>query len=699
MRRSSRHTQLTPQRVWPQLLLGAWLALPVLCRGQAVAGPDSQALLLARQANANWALPAGTYAGNRFITIEQIGKSNVGELREAWRTAISDDGEQEAAPIVWNGRMYVSTPHGGVLALDATTGKLLWHAPYNPAYVLLFAVNRGVGIADGNIFIATQDCKIVALDLATGEKVWAVQGCQDTSNSFYSMAAYVYKGQIIVGTGGGDNGTCGLVSAFSTKNGQRLWDWYTIPGPGEPGHETWPGDSWKHGGAAVWPRLAIDQDSDTLFVAPGNPGPDLYLAGRKGPNLYSDSLVALDISGSKPRIKWYYQLLANDTHDNDPAMIPVLFEGRVGRTMHHLVAIGDKAGDFVILDRETGQVMHRLAVSKQKNRDKPTTVKGDEVCPNHGGGIEWNGGAYDPASNLFIVPSTEECGVFKLTSAAPPQYIPGQPYEGGPLPKRRLATGTVSAIDVDTGRLRWRKAMPYPADGGVLITSTGLAFTSDVGGNVYAFDAATGEEYWKYDTHSAITAPLSAYSINGTEYLAVVVGQAGNQATPNLPKSEGSRVIAFAIGNAKTIDNGTTGQVALANVAQEKGSYAAGPPDKSTGTAPYTKEQVTQGAAAYAKECAVCHGAQLQGVSAPALTGPGFGRSHLTAEQLRAVVVQQMPLTAPASLTPDEYAQIMAYLLAYACVQPAGGGQQPFPSEDLPALQQVQLGSATCTPK
>jgi len=434
-------------------------------------------------------------------------------------------------------------------------------------------------------------------------------------------------------------------------------------------------------------------------VAPGNPGPDLFLAGRKGPNLYTDSLVSLDISGPKPKIKWYYQLLANDTHDNDPAMIPVLFDGTVGRSMRHLVATGDKAGNFVILDRENGQLLHRIALSKQKNIDSPTTVQGEEVCPNHGGGIEWNGGAYDPASNLFIIPSTEECGVFKLTSAAPPQYIPGQPFEGGPLPRRQNATGDLSAVDVDTGRLRWRKALPYPADGGVLITSTGLAFSSDVGGNVYAFDAATGQEYWKYDTRSAITAPLSAYSINGTEYLAVVVGQAGNQQTPNLPKSGGSHVIAFAIGNAKTIVNGTSGQVALSKVPQEKGSYAEGPPDKSTGTAPYTAQQVTQGAAAYARECAVCHGAQLQGISAPALTGPSFGRSHLTAEQLRAVVVQQMPLTAPGSLKPDEYAQIMAYILSYDCVQPAGGGQQPFPNDDLPALQQVQLGSATCTPK
>ena len=680
-------------------LLCASLSLPLLCWSQTVAGPNARTLLAAGQDNANWLLPAGSYAGNRYVVLTEIGKFNVGDLGQAWRTMIADDGEQEAAPIVWNGRMYISTPHDGVLALDATNGKLLWQAPYNPAYVLLFAVNRGVGLADGKVFIATQDCRVLALDAATGKKVWDVQGCRDTSNSWYSMAAYVYKGQIIVGTGGGDTGTRGLVSAFSVQDGKRLWDWYSIPAPGEPGHETWPGDSWKHGGGAVWNGLAIDPDSDTLFVAPGNPGPDLYLKGREGRNLYTNSLVALDISGPKPRMKWYYQLVTNDTHDIDPAMIPVVFEGRVDGTMRHLVAIGDKAGNFVILDRQSGRVVHRLALSKQQGLDTPPTVQGNEVCPNHGGGIEWNGGAYDPASNLFLVPSTDECGVFKLSSDAPPQYIPGQPYEGGPLPRRQNATGTLSAVDVHTGKLRWRKALPYPADGGVLITSTGLAFTSDVGGNLYAFEAATGHQYWKHDTGSAIVAPISAYSINGTEYLAVVVGEAGNQQTPNLPSSEGSRVIAFTIGTAQTIVNDTTGQVALANAPNGRGGESEGPPDKSTGTAPYTKEQVAQGGAIYAKDCAVCHGAELQGVSAPALTGPSFGRAHLNAEQLRTIVVQTMPLTAPGSLKPEEYADIMAYLLSYACVQPSGGGAQPLPSEDLPALRQVELGSATCMPK
>jgi alcohol dehydrogenase (cytochrome c) len=673
-------------------------ALPLLSAADP-SGPGAPALLGASADNSNWILPARTYAGNRYTTLTQINKTNVGDLGQTWVTAIADDGEQEAAPIVWNGRMYVSTPHGGVLALDATTGKLLWQAPYNPAYVLLFAVNRGVGLASGKVFMATQDCRILALDAATGKKVWDVQGCRDTSNSWYSMAAYVYKNQIVVGTGGGDTGTIGLVSAFSIQDGKRLWDWRSIPGPGEPGHETWPGESWKHGGGAVWSGLAIDQDTDTLFVAPGNPGPDMILKGREGRNLYTNSLVALDISGKTPKMKWYYQLVQNDTHDEDPAMIPVLFDGRVGGQPRRLVAIGDKAGNFVILDRQTGKVVHRLALSKQKGLDTPPTTNGEEVCPNHGGGIEWNGGAYDPASNLFLVPSTEECGVFKISSDIPPQYIPGQPYEGGALPRRQNATGVLSAVDVDTGKLRWRNALPYPAAGGVLVTSTGLAFSSDVGGSLYAFDAATGHEYWKNDTGSSIVAPFSAYSVNGTEYLAVVVGEAGNQQTPNLPATEGSRVMAYTIGPAAPIVNSSAGQVALAKAQMGPGRESEGPAERSTGSAPYTKQQVAQGGEIYAKDCAVCHGANLQGVSAPALTGPSLGRSHLNGSQLRTVVVQTMPLTAPGSLKPDEYAAVMAYLLSYDCVQPSGGGQQEFPTQDLPDLQHVELGSATCPVK
>jgi alcohol dehydrogenase (cytochrome c) len=313
--------------------------------------------------------------------------------------------------------------------------------------------------------------------------------------------------------------------------------------------------------------VALDQANDILFVAPGNPGPDMVLKGREGRNLYTDSLVALDISGPKPKIKWYYQILQNDTHDDDPAMIPVLFDGRVAGQTRPLVAIGDKAGNFLVMDRTTGKVVHRLALDNQTGLNTQPSRDGTAACPNHGGGIEWNGGAYDPNSNSFIVPSTEECAIWKITSDDP-QYIPGQPYTGGPLPKRRNGTGMLTSIDVSTGKIRWRNALPYPAEGGVLITATGLAFTSDVGGNLYAFDASSGRQYWKEFTGSAVVAPISAYWLNGNEYLTVVVGEAGNQQTPNLPASQGSRVIAYRLGSARTIVNEATGQVALAKAPQ-----------------------------------------------------------------------------------------------------------------------------------
>jgi alcohol dehydrogenase (cytochrome c) len=661
------------------------------------AAPSAATLLNAGSDNADWLLPARTYAGNRYTELGGIDKSNVGALKVAWSTEIADDGEQEASPIVWHGTMFLSTPHDGVLALDARSGKLLWQAAYNPAYVLLYAVNRGVGLADGKVFIATQDCRVIALDAATGKSIWNVQGCRDTSNSFYSMAAYVYKDQVIVGTGGGDNGTIGLVSAFRIEDGKRLWDWQSIPGPGQPGHETWPGDSWLHGGGAVWSGMALDQDNDTLFVAPGNPGPDMVDTGRKGENLYTDSLVALDISGTTPKMKWYYKIVHEDTHDTDPAMIPVLFQGNVRGQSRALVAVGDKAGNFVLLDRNDGQLVYRLVLSNQTGLDTAPSLEGTQACPNHGGGIEWNGGAYDPASNSFLVPSTDECAIWKVVTDTP-VYVPGQPYTGGPLPKRQNGTGVLTSIDVSTGKVRWRNPLPYPAEGGVLITATGLAFTSDVSGSIYAFDAQSGKQYWKNVIGSGVVAPISAYSIDGVEYLAVVAGKAGNQQTPNLPPSSGSRVVAYRLGSAAPIRNDATGQVALARYSNAAGESAP-TAQASIGTAPYSAQQVAQGGSVYAKACASCHGANLQGISAPALTGPAFGRSHLNAAQVRTVVMQTMPLTNPGSLTPDEYASVMAYLLRYDCVLPSGGGKQLFPTIALPALQQVQLGGTSCPPK
>jgi len=648
--------------------------------------PDAHTLLNADKSDGDWLLPAKSYFGNRFSGLTKITPENVGTLGLAWKTQIADDGQQEASPIVSNGTMYIATPHDNVLALDARSGKLKWQFPYNPP-VILFAVNRGVGIEDGKVFLGTQDCRVIALDAETGKPVWDVPGCRDATNSFFSMAAYVYKDNVILGTGGGDNGNRGYVSAFSVVDGKKHWDWETIK------RDTWPGKSWVHGGADVWMGVAVNPRTSTLFVTPGNPGPDMILKGREGEDLYSNSIVALDISGKAPRVKWHYQLLKDDTHDADPAMVPVLFTGEVGGAARDLVAVGDKTGNFFIFEQASGKLIHRLAVSDQKGIDNLPTLEGTPGCPNHGGGIEWLGGAYDPKSNLFVLPSTDECGLWKLTTEHP-EYIPGQTFTGGPLPKRNNGTGVIRAIDVATGGVRWQVTTPYPAQGGALITATGIVFTSDLGGTVYALDVTTGKQLWKADTGSSICAPFATYMADGDQYLAILVGQGGNQQIPSLPATHGSHVLVYRLGAGQTIVNGTEGQTPLAAIPLSGASAQIA----GTGSAPYTTEQVARGQTVYGAQCSVCHGDKLQGVSAPALTGPAFAKSHLNVSEMRSVVATQMPLTAPGSLSPGDYASIMAYVLSYDCVKPAGGGKTPFPTKDEPELAKVTVGGKSCPP-
>ena len=673
------------------------LVLVAACSGgRGGTAPETPApLLQAASDGADWLIPGKTYAGNRFTTLTQIDPSNVGSLKKAWVTAVKDDGEEEASPIVLNGTVYVSTSHDNVLALDGKSGALKWAFGYNPAYELQYAVNRGVGFSNGNLYIVTQDCRLIAIRATTGSQVFNVPACHDTTNTWYSTAAYVYKDKVIVGTSGGDLGGSGLVSAFSANDGSRLWDWHTVAQPGQPGHNTWPGDSWVHGGAAVWAGLSIDQDTDTLYAAPGNPGPNLTTYGREGKNLYADSVVALDISGQSPKLKWYYKVSPNDVHDNDPSMPPVLFTGKVFGADRRLLAVGDKAGDFVILDRTTGKLVSRLAVSNQQGIFTTIpTVAGTFACPNHGGGIEWNGGSYDAATNYFMIPSTQECAVWKITYTGTVPYIPGQPYTAGALPKRQSATGVVTAINVSTGQTAWVKRLPYSAQGGVLVTNNGLMFTTDARGRVYAFETKTGRELWHDDTGSSIVAPISAYSVDGAEYLVVEAGEAGNQQTPNLPKSHGARVVAYALNVTQTAMNDSAGQpsVAATKSRTESGTSVASTP---TGSVPYTATQVKAGAAVYKTECLSCHGTKLQGISAPALAGAAFAHSNLNVGQIYAVVTKQMPLTAPGSLPTSDYAAVMAYLLAYGCVKSTGDGK-PFPVTPGRQVTNVKVGSATC---
>jgi len=520
---------------------------PVAVFAADTAGPGVDAFADPGSNSAAWILPGHDYSANRYIDMKQITASNVATLKRAWRFKIPDDSPIEAQPVVWNGMMYVTSAHDHVYAVDAKTGEQKWSYTESP-HVIAFAANRGVAILDGKLFLGTLDGHMIALDAKSGQKVWDVVGVHDPSNSFYTMQPVVYKHMLLMGVSNGDWGGIGYITAFNPDNGARVWEWNTVPGPGEPGHESWAGDSWKRGGAAVWSGLAIDPKTDTMYADLGNPQPDFFGDARKGANLYSNSMVALDISGAQPKLKWYYQFIPHDTHDWDPAMPPVRFSGRVNGQPRELVAAGDKGGNFWILDATNGKLVSRTVVSTQKGQDTDPSPAGNLACPNTNGGVEYNGGSYDPQTNIFYVPSIDECGIWKKLPTA--TYIAGQFYLGGTFPKLSGPnTGWMNAVDVSTGKFAWRKHQTLPALGGALVTSTGLVFSGMTTGDFVAFDAKTGDTLWKDATGSPILAPPATYMLDGKQFVAVASGQAGNQAVPEMPQvsANGSFLSAYSL--------------------------------------------------------------------------------------------------------------------------------------------------------
>jgi len=523
-----------------------------LAQGGGTLTPSPQEFANAAGDPANWILPAKSYTGNHYTEATQITPANVGSLHLAWTFHADDEGPMENSPIVYNGTMYVTSAHDHVYALDAATGKLKWEFKDSP-HVIAFAANRGVGLLDGNVYIGTLDGHLIALNAETGEKVWDKVTVDDTANSFYTMAPVPYhdpntnQDMLLLGVSDGDWGGNGNISAYDPKDGHVIWRWDTVPGPGQPGNDSWSGDSWKRGGAATWGGVTIDLDTHMMYLDLGNPSPDFLGTVRQGDNLYSDSMVALDISGSKPTLKWYHQFIPNDTHDWDPAMQPVLFTGKVGNNTEKLVAAGDKAGNFWILDAATGKLVDHTAASFQKGQNTPPSIAGNVACPNTLGGIEYQGGAFDPATNTFFVPSQNECGTWTAEKDA--VYIAGQFYLGGTFPNLLGPnTGQMNAIDVSTGIFNWRHHFNLPNYGGALVTASGLVFSGNLGGTENAFDTKTGNMLWSYDTGGYIQAPTEAYEANGQEYIVVASGTAGNAKIPELPDTpKPATITAFTV--------------------------------------------------------------------------------------------------------------------------------------------------------
>lgn len=512
----------------------------------------------------NWLTYYGAYDGQRFSTLDEIDTSNVKRLRPAWQFEFGPIGiipnpatySFEAAPIVVDGVMYVSGWDGYVWCLDAATGQLLWQYQHQiPIDTPLCCgnVNRGVAVANGRVYVATQNGYLVALDATNGKPVWQTAYADVRAGESATAAPLVVKNLVIAGASGGEYGVRGHIDAFDLATGQRVWRRYTIPAPGEPGSETWSGDAWQRGGGTTWITGTYDPELDLVYWGTGNPGPLFDDEPRRGTNLYTNSVLALDPDDGS--IRWHYQFTPDDVWDYDGVNENILFE-RNGRK---LLAHFDRNGYLFILDRTDGKLVRVTrfgetvtwgdidASGRVTTRLKPTR-DGIDICPGPAGAKEWTHAAFNPRTGLLYTPTIDACATFRLV---PQPFREGMFYLGGDADvAKHEQTGHVKAIDPDTGREVWSWKGSHPVVASILTTAGDLVFTGEPNGMFNAWNARTGELLWQYQTGNGVHSNPVTYSVNGKQYIAVPTGWGGwleGFAPEMLGAPRGTSLVVFAL--------------------------------------------------------------------------------------------------------------------------------------------------------
>ena len=514
-------------------LFGA-LLLAGLVASTAAAQVTPQRLLDAAKEPENWLMYSGDYAGRRYSTLAQINKDNASSLVAKWAYQTMAGGKFETTPLVADGVVYATGADDRAFALDARSGRPIWQyqrALPQDIRPCCGRVNRGFAILGDKVFLGTLDAHVMALDTKTGNVVWDVSTSDYNKGYSITLAPLVIKNLVLIGVSGGEYGIRGFIDAYDTATGARKWRFYTVPGPGEPGHETWEGDSWKIGGAPAWITGTYDSATNTTFWTTGNPSPSNRGEGRAGDNLYSNSLLALDPDTGK--LKWHFQFTKHDEHDYDATQVPVL----VDEGDRHLVLHANRNGFFYVLDRENGKLISATpygrvtwsnakdasGVPVERNEASPT-LAGVPVCPGALGATNWFSPTYDPQTKLFYVTAREQCDIF---STAPQPYEAGHAFYGSayfPNDDAQPFWGAVRAIDPRTSEIKWELKHLSPSWSGVLSTAGGLVFTGDAEGNFMALDAATGKILWHFQCGASVYASPMTYAVGGQQYIAIAAG-------------------------------------------------------------------------------------------------------------------------------------------------------------------------------
>jgi len=492
---------------------------------------------IAAAESATWLTYSGNYAGHRYSALAQIHRGNVARLKPAWMYQTNDLNQFEVTPLVADGVMYISEPPSHAAALDLRTGRPLWmfrRAVPSDVHTCCGQVNRGVAILGETVFLGTLDAHLLALDAKTGHLLWDTVVADYKAGYSITAAPLALSDKVIVGVSGGEYGIRGFLDAYNPKTGERLWRFWTVPGPGEPGHETWAGDSWKTGSAATWLTGSYDPAANLLYWGTGNPGPDYDGGPREGDNLYAASLVALDADTGKPR--WHFQFTPHDTHDWDANHVPVLLDGPFQGAARKLVVVPNRNGFYYVLDRRTGEFLLGRQYGKQNWADgldahgRPIVIAGTEprpegslVYPGVHGATNWNSPSYNAETGLLYVAVREEGTIFYRATA---EYKAGAYFSAGGM--RGIPgvepTGSIQALDPFTGERRWQFALKGPPWAGVLSTAGGLVFGGTPEGNVFALDAASGRPLWTFQAGAPVYANPISYQFEGRQYVAITSG-------------------------------------------------------------------------------------------------------------------------------------------------------------------------------
>ena len=539
--------------------------------GAGVGVPKSVAVTQAQlndagKQNANWLHTNGDYAQTRYYGGNQISTANVKNLRPVFVFQTEVVESMETAPIVVDGVMYLTTSYNHIYAIDAVTGKQFWHYKHKMGPVTTFCCgpnNRGVAISGGKVFMGTLDARLVALDAKTGNVLWNVEIADPEKGYSETMAPTVVDNKVLIGTNGGEYGIRGFVKAFNADDGKLVWTFYTIP---EKGHEgVWaPNDLtgrnmkrdiaaekaafakdssfWQTLGGGVWMNPSVDLKTRTVWFVVGNPSPDLYGAERPGDNLYTDSLVAIDLD--KGTYKCHSQYIAHDVWDLDAVSPPILVDvkDKSGRMIPGVIH-GGKTGHVYVHDRSNCDLIRfSEAMIPQENMWVLPTAEGARMLPGANGGVEWSPMSFDPKTRLAIALNLHQPMTYHVEAAKYPGG--GKLWLGGAfkvIPSEKQ-WGRVAAVDVDTGKIKWKHDTEQPLIGGGLATAGSLYFFGEGNGSFNALDSATGKKLWSFNCGAGANAMPVSYMVGGKQYIAMGCG--GNT---QLDFKRGNSVFVFAL--------------------------------------------------------------------------------------------------------------------------------------------------------